>query len=142
MTRPRTRWLLLGIIPGLAVVMLVALAVSGTFSFRQPIGLDSHGTAAVGKVSAAPTKPPARVCFNHKLLDGPGKAPAHAVRVPAGNNARLFAYKLPANKTYYFAPGQHTLGSGRFAQIDPGDNDRFVGAPGAVLNGAMRNHVA
>lgn len=142
MTRPRTRWLLAGIISGLAATLLVVFALSGAFSFRQPIGLDGHGTAAAGIAGAAPAKPPSRICFNHKLLAGPRTAPKNAVRVPAGNNARMFAYKLPANKTYYFAPGTHTLGSGRFAQIDPGSNDRFTGAPGAVLDGKMRNYVA
>lgn len=142
MTRPRTRRLALGIIPGLIIVMLVALAVSGAFSPKRTIRLNTLGTAGAGSVGAAPAKPPARICNNHKLLDGPKKAPKGAVSVPAGNNAHMFAYKLPANKTYYFAPGTHTVGSGKFAQIDPGNNDRFIGAPGAILSGEMRNDVA
>src|SRR5581483_7628595 len=107
MTRPRTRRFAFGIVPGLIIVMLVALAVSGAFNSKRSIRLDTLGTAGAGSVGAAPAKPPVLICGNHKLLDGPKKAPQGAVRVPAGNNAHIFAYKLPANKTYYFAPA-HT----------------------------------
>lgn len=43
--------------------------------------------------------------------------------------------KLPANTTYYFAAGTHYLGSGEYNQIQPGKNDTFIGAPGAILSG-------
>ena len=64
------------------------------------------------------------------------RAQAGAVTVPAGNNASLFGDQLPANTTYYFATGTHYLGSGEFAQINPGKNDTFTGAPGAIISGA------
>jgi parallel beta helix pectate lyase-like protein len=90
--------------------------------------------------SAPPSTPPpagvsAAVCNNASVLSGPASAPAGAVTVPAGNNASLFGGQLPGNTTYWFAPGTHYLGSGEFAQINPGKNDTFIGAPGAVISG-------
>ncbi len=89
--------------------------------------------------SGAPKSPPAVVCGNHLILDGPATAPAGAVTVPAGNNDSL----NPApNKTYWFAPGVHTLGTGQYNQLIPEDNDWFVGAPGAVIDGQNKNNSA
>lgn len=76
------------------------------------------------------------VCGVSSLLTGPATAPAGAVTVPAGDNSGL----VPApNTTYYFAPGTHTLGTGQYGQIIAADNDVFVGAPGAVLDGQHVN---
>ncbi len=88
-------------------------------------------------VGGAPTSPPVIVCANASLLTGPSAAPSGAVSVPAGDNSALFANTLPASTTYWFAPGTHTLGSGQYAQIDPGNSDVFIGGPGAVLDGAL-----
>lgn len=82
-----------------------------------------------------PTSPPVTVCGNTGLLDGPSAAPAGAVTVPAGDNSTLFKYQLPANTTYYFAAGTHTLGSGKYSGIQANGNDTFIGAPGAILSG-------
>jgi parallel beta-helix repeat protein len=49
---------------------------------------------------------------------------------------------LVENTTYWFAPGVHTLGSSVFSQILPKDGDRFIGAPGAVLDGQHLNYFA
>ena len=93
-------------------------------------------------VGGAPTSPPVIVCANASLLTGPSAAPSGAVSVPAGDNSALFANTLPASTTYWFAPGTHTLGSGQYAQIDPGNSDVFIGGPGAVLDGADDNDYA
>jgi hypothetical protein len=67
--------------------------------------------------------------------------------VPAGNNSNLVpnwisnGFSTP-NKTFWFAPGVHTLGTGEFAQIGPGDNSVFVGAPGAIIDGQNLNRYA
>jgi hypothetical protein len=99
-------------------------------------------TATATSTSPAPPDPPSTpagappaVCDNAGVLAGPATAPAGAVTVPAGNNAGLFGGQLPADTTYYFAAGTHYLGSGEFAQINPGKNDTFIGAPGAIISG-------
>jgi hypothetical protein len=105
----------------------------------QP-GSDASAPAAPATSTPAPPPPapagaPAAVCGNAGVLSGPASAPAGAVIVPAGNNASLFGGQLPASTTYYFAAGTHYLGSGEYAQINPGRNDTFIGAPGAIISG-------
>ena len=64
----------------------------------------------------------------------PPRRPAPS-RSPPGTTPSLFGDQLPDNTTYYFAAGTHYLGSGEYAQINPGSNDTFTGAPGAVISG-------
>lgn len=57
--------------------------------------------------------------------------------MPAGRNA---ASSLAApSMTYWFAPGTHTLGGGKFNQIVPANGDTYLGAPGAILSGGGVN---
>lgn len=76
------------------------------------------------------------VCGVSSLLTGPATAPSGAVTVAAGDNSNL---DVTANTTYYFAPGTHTFGTSQYGQIDAADNDTFIGAPGAVLDGKHVN---
>ncbi len=73
-------------------------------------------------------------------LDGPDTPPAGAVVVPAGDNSGVDFGR--ADTTYWFEPGVHTLGQDEYAQIAPGDNATFIGAPGAVLDGTNTNRYA
>ena len=85
--------------------------------------------------------PPARICGNAAVLGGgPAAPPPGAIRVQAGDNARVNWARPGA--TYWFAPGVHTLGPGNYAQIQPGRGSVYVGAPGAVLDGEHRNFYA
>ncbi|MBW3538469.1 right-handed parallel beta-helix repeat-containing protein, partial [Candidatus Parcubacteria bacterium] len=94
----------------------------------------------------APTEPPAQICGNASILDGPTTAPAGAVVVPAGDNLAFFENEKYANatgKTYWFEPGTHTLGTSPYGQIEVrGSNNTFIGAPGAVLDGQGLNKYA
>jgi hypothetical protein len=90
-----------------------------------------------------PTAPPARICGNTSILDGgPSSPPAGAVAVPAGDNAAMFFTLREANKTFWFAPGVHTLGNDEFGQIEPGSGSTYVGAPGAIIDGQRINRFA
>lgn len=123
-------------------------------STEAETGTTSGQVAVIGDTSASggtaikfgaqalswPTTPPAQICGNSSVLDGPSTAPAGAITVPAGNNSSVNFSQ--ANKTYWFAPGVHTLGSGQFDQIIPGSNSRYVGAPGAILDGQKLNQYA
>lgn len=85
------------------------------------------------KADGAPTTPPANICGNTSLLSGPSTAPNGAVTVAAGDNTSAAAagdYDS-ANTTYYFATGTHTIE----AQIIPGNNSTYIGAPGAIIDG-------
>jgi hypothetical protein len=76
---------------------------------------------------------PRPVCGDRSLLAGPPQPPRGAVTVAAGDDAHRTLDK--PDTVYWFAPGDHTFGSGKFGQIVPGDHDTYVGAPGAVLDG-------
>ncbi|MCP2346630.1 right-handed parallel beta-helix repeat-containing protein [Nonomuraea roseoviolacea] len=78
-----------------------------------------------------------RVCENAPWKGGPASAPSGAIVVPAGDN-KGFDFGQ-AGKTYWFAPGTHTLGDGSYSKITPGGDSVFVGAPGAVLDGKNIN---
>jgi Right handed beta helix region len=77
-----------------------------------------------------PAAPPVTWCENGLPASPYTSAPQGAVTVPAGNNGALFQYQLPANTTYWFAPGKHTGDS-----VQASDGDTFLGAPGAIMDG-------
>ena len=62
--------------------------------------------------------------------------------VPAGDNSGVFASGLPAGTTYWFAAGDHTIGTSPYSQITPGPGDVFLGAPGAILDGQWMARVS
>ncbi len=121
---------------GAALALLAAgLAVVG---ITDPSALKTSTASG----SSAPSSPPVTVCGNAALLTGPSSAPAGAVTVPAGDNSAMFSGTLPASTTYWFAPGTHTLGTGEYSQIDAGNNDTFIGGPGAIIDGQDKNDFA
>ena len=116
---------------------------------RLGVALAVTGACVIGGLAAghragaqAPTSPTALICGNASVLTGPATAPSGAVTVPAGDNSALFNENLPDNTTYWFAPGTHTLGTGEYSQIDPGNNDTFIGGPGAIVSGQFDNQGA
>jgi hypothetical protein len=102
---------------------------------------DRDPAAAALDDASAPESPPVEVCGNDEILgNGPTTPPEGSVEVPAGDNSSV-DFSRPGT-TYWFAPGVHTLGSGTYASIQPGSGSRFVGAPGAVLDGDKVNRYA
>ncbi|MPY97767.1 MAG: right-handed parallel beta-helix repeat-containing protein [Actinophytocola sp.] len=99
----------------------------------------SHETTAPTTSDTALPAGATKVCGTD-ALDGPDTPPVGAVVVAAGDNSGV-DFSRP-DTTYWFAPGVHTLGSGEYDQIAPGDNARFVGAPGAILDGRHTNRYA
>ena len=97
-------------------------------------------TTNPGGGGAPPSAPPAALCGDTALLAGPALPPAGAIIVAAGDNATVDFSQ--AGRTYWFAPGVHTLGRGEYDQVVPGDNSRYVGAPGAVIDGRGVNRYA
>jgi hypothetical protein len=77
------------------------------------------------------------------VLSGPSE-PAGAVTVPAGDNFAQLGqnWALSPHTTYWLAPGLHTLELGSFNQIQPKDDDVFIGGPGAILDGQNSNRYA
>ncbi len=102
----------------------------------------SGGTGGGGGVGTGtwPSAPPAQICGGSVLNGGPTSAPTGAITVPAGNNSGVNFTQN--SKTFWFAPGVHTLGTGSFAQIQPGTGSTYIGAPGAIIDGQHSNKYA
>jgi hypothetical protein len=132
--------------------MLVACSAAGAAGLGW-FALSQHSTPSVssaGASSAGGSAPPpasvpapARVCGNKAILGGgPSSPPKGAVIIRAGDDsgtALAHNWTMEPRKTYWFAPGRHTLGGGQFSQIIPADGDTFIGAPGAILDGQRQN---
>lgn len=119
-----------------AAVLAAAAVIGLTWPAQtQHLNLQQFSAAGAGAPGHV------RVCGNAAVLGGgPSSAPAGAVVVAAGDNSRVNFGR--AGVTYWFAPGVHTLGGGRYTQIDPGRGSTFAGAPGAVLDGRHKNFYA
>lgn len=74
-------------------------------------------------------------------LNGPSSAPAGAVTVGSDNLATA-VNNAPAGTTFWLTAGTHVLGGGQFNQVTPKNNDVFLGAPGAILDGQHSNNYA
>lgn len=145
----RRRTVVLAAIATISIaVVAILLEEKGVLSNGATVGSDataSNGGAVPrgtdSSVQTWPTEPPAPICGNQNILgDGPTEPPEGAVVVPAGDNSSVDFGQ--ANTIYWFATGTHTLGDGQFSQIAPGDASRFVGAPGAILDGQGLNKYA
>ncbi|EFH30908.1 lipoprotein [Streptomyces pristinaespiralis ATCC 25486] len=84
----------------------------------------------------------ARVCA--RPAAGPAKAPAGAVTVDPAVTGDLAAKtrSSPPNTTFWLRPGRHRLEPDRYAQVVPKEGNRYLGAPGAVLDGRKENQYA
>ncbi|MFJ6569750.1 right-handed parallel beta-helix repeat-containing protein [Streptomyces sp. NPDC091292] len=119
---------------GLATAAWVLLLLAAT-------GCESAPDGPV-EPTASPTTSVARVCA--KPAAGPAKAPAGAVTVDPSVVGDLAAKSKssPPNTTFWLRPGKHKLTSDRYAQVVPKEGNRYLGAPGAVLDGGKTNQYA
>ncbi|MFI1536224.1 right-handed parallel beta-helix repeat-containing protein [Streptomyces anandii] len=117
----------------------LALAVLAT-------GCVSTSGAPAAKPAAQPSpsaaRSVARVCA--KPPAGPAKAPAGAVTVDPAVVGDLAAKtrSSPPHTTFWLKPGKHHLDPDRYSQVIPKTGDRYLGAPGAVLDGRKTNQYA
>lgn len=105
-------------------------------------GAEPDGAASTEPAKAGSAQPVARVCA--KPTAGPAKAPKGAVTVDPKKVDDL-AKKTrshPAGTTFWLRPGKHRLEPARYAQVIPKKGNRYVGAPGAVLDGRKKNQYA
>ncbi len=93
-------------------------------------------------VAAAPTGPPAAVCGNATALAGPATQPTGSVRVDPGQDLYAATQAKPPGTTFWLSPGTHVLGDDMFSQVQPKDDNVYIGAPGSVLDGRGRNRYA
>ncbi|GGV42046.1 right-handed parallel beta-helix repeat-containing protein [Streptomyces spectabilis] len=118
----------------LAVVLLAATGCTSTS--------DSPAESTGRPSSGAPSASVARMCANPAA--GPTKAPAGAVTVDPAVVGDLAAKtkSSPPHTTFWLRPGKHRLEPDRYAQVMPKKGNRYLGAPGAVLDGRKTNQYA
>ncbi|WP_306999133.1 right-handed parallel beta-helix repeat-containing protein [Amycolatopsis thermophila] len=119
----RARWatVLLGVLSPLVVLGCTPSAGPA----NTTVALTAHGTCS-------------------SLPPGPAQPPAGAVVVDPAVTGDLQAKTKasPPGTTFWLAPGGHTLGTDEYDQVAPKDGDRYVGAPGAVVDGRDTNRYA
>ncbi|MEV6174220.1 right-handed parallel beta-helix repeat-containing protein [Streptomyces sp. NPDC051954] len=120
----------------LALGLLATGCVGTSDAGAEPNDAPSKSTSTSAAVSVA------RVCANPAA--GPAKAPAGAVTVDPAVVGDLAAKtkSSPANTTFWLRPGKHRLDPDRYAQVIPKEGNRYIGAPGAVLDGGKKNQYA
>ncbi|MFF8377999.1 right-handed parallel beta-helix repeat-containing protein [Streptomyces sp. NPDC015661] len=135
----RRRWAL-----PVAALALVLSAVTGCTSApdapAKPGGAGSASGTPSG--SGAPAASLARVC--DRPAAGPAQAPPGAVTVDPSVVGDLDAKTddNPPNTTFWLLPGTHRFTSDPYAQVMAKQGNRYLGAPGAVLDGRKTNHYA
>lgn len=82
---------------------------------------------------------PTAICGTSMLV-GPATAPAGAVTLSPGATTiqDAVAQHSGGGTTYYLTAGTYSITS----PINPNDNDTFIGAPGAIIDGASTQSVA
>jgi parallel beta-helix repeat protein len=123
----------------LGVVVYVVRADGRPLSRSEATPSAAPPTTASPK---APTAPPAKVCGNAAALSGPKTAPAGAVTVTPAQNLEDLSAKSPPGTTFYLTAGIHKLGGGAYTQVIPKQGNRYIGAPGAVIDGDNSNRYA
>ncbi|MGS2590927.1 right-handed parallel beta-helix repeat-containing protein [Streptomyces hebeiensis] len=125
-----TKWLR-RVLPA-APLALTLLAATGCES--PPDARPAPTAASATSVARVCAEPPA----------GPTEAPADAVTVdPAvvGDLAEK-TRSSPPGTTFWLRPGKHRLEPERYAQVIAKEGNRYLGAPGAVLDGGRTNNYA
>ena len=113
-------------------------ASDGNFNSSTPPGGSEGGRAPL------PSSPPVTWCETGLPTSPYTSAPSGAEIIPAGDDSSGIGqnFDVSPNTTYWFAPGNHTLGTDQYGQIQPQNGDVFIGAPGAVLDGKGVNDYA
>ncbi|MFE6685739.1 right-handed parallel beta-helix repeat-containing protein [Streptomyces sp. NPDC057743] len=119
----------------LTLALLAAAGCAGTHDTR------ARPTAAP-TAPGAPSTSVARVCAEPAA--GPTRAPAGAVTVDPAvvGDVATKTKNNPPHTTFWLRPGRHRLDPDRYAQVIPKEGDRYLGAPGAVLDGQAKNQYA
>lgn len=133
--------------PTVAILVVIAVAalttVVGDRSPDTATGAGAGGSstavdAATAPLAPVPRAPTAREC-GRAGTQGPTEPPPGALRVTPSMDLPELAKESPEGTVFWLAPGIHALGSGSYDQVSPRDGQRFLGAPGAVVDGQRRS---
>jgi parallel beta-helix repeat protein len=139
------RWLAACVAAGVAGLVTVVWLTTSRSAATDTAGPDDSAQVPISS-GPGPASPPVKVCGNNAILrGGPSSPPRGAVVIPPGDDSNTVLahnWTIQPDTTYWFAAGRHTLGAGQYNQIIPADGDKFIGAPGAILDGQGDNHYA
>jgi hypothetical protein len=135
----------------IAAVVLAVLVLVGVMAIL-PVGSSTEpsvtsaadedaGSTGVTGPPARSGAEPVRVCGSDSLA-GPANPPDGAVVVEPGADLQAATQEAVPGTTFWLAPGRHTLVPEQYAQVFPKAGNTYVGAPGAVLDGARTNQYA
>jgi parallel beta-helix repeat protein len=153
MPRSQRSWVLLAatiaLVIGLVAVLATVVAAVSASRAAGPAGATTPSAVAAGPTSATPAtptatlapSPPPAVCGSRGLR-GPARPPDGAVVVATSEHLGRLTEASPPGTTFWLSPGRHLLGDGQYDQVTPKAGNRYVGAPGAVLDGRRLNQYA
>jgi Right handed beta helix region len=133
----------LALLVGLALLLTGCSAKSSRESTPEPSRVSAPEPSGVSSSSAPGGAAEGQARCGH-VPEGPATRPEDAVRVDPDVAGDLSA-KTEANPpgtVFWLAPGTHRLSKDEFAQVQPKTGDTYIGAPGAVLDGADVNRYA
>lgn len=133
-------------------VLVLSVSVGSALSGGSPSAVDESDaeraapTATVSPPAGASSeltarsdgRGVARVCGS-KSLRGPSRRPRGARTVRPGQDLAAMVDNASRGTTFWLRRGTHRLGNGRYSQVVPKSGMRFIGAPGAVLDGRRQN---
>ncbi|MDQ6616347.1 MAG: right-handed parallel beta-helix repeat-containing protein [Actinomycetota bacterium] len=133
--------ILVGMLSGLATGMTGGMAGAAPVPavLARPAPAKPAGAKANAAPSGYPRTPPAQICGSSALLSGPATQPPGSVVVDVNTNLETATQAAPPGTTFWLTPGVHTFGTGQFDQAIPKDNNVYIGAPGAILDGQGLN---
>src|SRR4051812_13724965 len=125
-------------LPPVVAALVAFVALCSACTAPPP---ESRQLAYPSPTSGAPSVV-AAVC--DRPQPGPAAAPKGSVRVDPSVVRDLVAKTddNPPGTVFWLAPGRHRLGSDRYSQVRPKAGDTYLGAPGAIVDGAGKNMYA
>jgi hypothetical protein len=109
---------------------LIVLVIAFAFCLALP-SLYATPPPQSALSTGSPTSPPAAICGNASILNGPSSPPPGAVTISTSQNIQGKVNNYPNGTIFYIESGIHYVNG----QIIPKQNDTFIGAPGAILDG-------
>jgi hypothetical protein len=126
---------------GLAVVAAIVLTSCSPVA-QDPAPAPVRGGTEGGPSQVSGDVVPTAVCDRQQ--PGPAEPPPGAIVVDPAVVADLSARTAasPPGSTFWLAPGTHTLTPDEYSQVTPKDGNTYIGAPGAIFDGAGLNNYA
>lgn len=132
----------------MVVIGVLAPLVGAAPAFAAPSAGKHHATPSGATAGVGPTARrspgvgrPHQVCGTRSLR-GPARRPRGAKVVRTSQDLPGLVRRSAPGTTFWLRRGVHTFGDDQYDQVAPKNGDRFIGAPGAVVDGRGVNRYA